>query len=124
MAYGRQAQAGRPRHAAGWKLHHARGRPACQRGRSGDLSAHRTRLDRRAAAEEYAGPCRRRFDRRPCEAVSGHSRRPAACCTWAEPDRRSEEHTSELQSLMRISYAVFCLKTKNNNTTYTQLDLM
>src|SRR3546814_8448421 len=30
--------------------------------------------------------------------------------------RRSEEHTSELQSLMRISYAVFCLKKKNNNT--------
>src|SRR3546814_3915846 len=27
---------------------------------------------------------------------------------------RSEEHTSELQSLMRISYAVFCLQTKNN----------
>src|SRR3546814_2068176 len=35
---------------------------------------------------------------------------------------RSEEHTSELQSLMRISYAVFCLKKKkyprNNNTTH------
>src|SRR3546814_3905394 len=30
---------------------------------------------------------------------------------WAAP-RRSEEHTSELQSLMRISYAVFCLKKK------------
>src|SRR3546814_4100310 len=30
-------------------------------------------------------------------------------------DMRSEEHTSELQSLMRISYAVFCLKKKNNN---------
>src|SRR3546814_4349961 len=29
--------------------------------------------------------------------------------------RRSEEHTSELQSLMRISYAVFCLKKKNNH---------
>src|SRR3546814_1879548 len=29
--------------------------------------------------------------------------------------QRSEEHTSELQSLMRISYAVFCLKKKNNN---------
>src|SRR3546814_1383266 len=28
---------------------------------------------------------------------------------------RSEEHTSELQSLMRISYAVFCLKNKNKN---------
>src|SRR3546814_4405953 len=31
---------------------------------------------------------------------------------------RSEEHTSELQSLMRISYAVFCLKKKNKITTY------
>src|SRR3546814_1786379 len=30
---------------------------------------------------------------------------------------RSEEHTSELQSLMRISYAVFCLKKKNDKTT-------
>src|SRR3546814_1247946 len=30
---------------------------------------------------------------------------------------RSEEHTSELQSLMRISYAVFCLKKKNNITS-------
>src|SRR3546814_1274699 len=29
--------------------------------------------------------------------------------------QRSEEHTSELQSLMRISYAVFCLKKKNRN---------
>src|SRR3546814_4780938 len=35
--------------------------------------------------------------------------------------RRSEEHTSELQSLMRISYAVFCLKKKNkNNKTHTE----
>src|SRR3546814_9773550 len=36
------------------------------------------------------------------------------CASW-----RSEEHTSELQSLMRISYAVFCLKKKsiNRNTT-------
>src|SRR3546814_5751213 len=35
---------------------------------------------------------------------------------------RSEEHTSELQSLMRISYAVFCLKkkTQHHNNTYTQ----
>src|SRR3546814_1171540 len=32
--------------------------------------------------------------------------------------RRSEEHTSELQSLMRISYAVFCLKKKTNTTRY------
>src|SRR3546814_2363829 len=33
--------------------------------------------------------------------------------------RRSEEHTSELQSLMRISYAVFCLKKKTEKTTVT-----
>src|SRR3546814_921916 len=32
---------------------------------------------------------------------------------WREGENRSEEHTSELQSLMRISYAVFCLKKKN-----------
>src|SRR3546814_10760305 len=31
--------------------------------------------------------------------------------------RRSAEHTSELQSLMRISYAVFCLKNKKHHTT-------
>src|SRR3546814_2200401 len=39
--------------------------------------------------------------------------------TATRSDHRSEEHTSELQSLMRISYAVFCLKKKtttNNNT--------
>src|SRR3546814_5263934 len=35
------------------------------------------------------------------------------------PRERSEEHTSELQSLMRISYAVFCLKKKNTNTQNT-----
>src|SRR3546814_1684787 len=33
--------------------------------------------------------------------------------------RRSEEHTSELQSLMRISYAVFCLKQKKQKATHT-----
>src|SRR3546814_10910512 len=38
---------------------------------------------------------------------------------WAPTEApRSEEHTSELQSLMRISYAVFCLKKKNNSDTY------
>src|SRR3546814_2536939 len=38
--------------------------------------------------------------------------RPLRCL----PPIRSEEHTSELQSLMRISYAVFCLKKKNTHT--------
>src|SRR3546814_10511889 len=35
---------------------------------------------------------------------------------------RSEEHTSELQSLMRISYAVFCLKKKNKNNKITNTE--
>src|SRR3546814_3838497 len=38
----------------------------------------------------------------------------AACMELEAFQKRSEEHTSELQSLMRISYAVFCLKKKNN----------
>src|SRR3546814_4198190 len=38
------------------------------------------------------------------------------------PQVRSEEHTSELQSLMRISYAVFCLKKKNNTQKDTKIN--
>src|SRR3546814_4530353 len=39
------------------------------------------------------------------------------------PPGRSEEHTSELQSLMRISYAVFCLKKQTQTTTTSQHNL-
>src|SRR3546814_7755140 len=39
----------------------------------------------------------------------------------ASEARRSEEHTSELQSLMRISYAVFCLKKKKKNVILHRL---
>src|SRR3546814_1392412 len=48
--------------------------------------------------------------------VPGDERRQAAA-------GRSEEHTSELQSLMRISYAVFCLKKKTNKNTHTNLSM-
>src|SRR3546814_7891951 len=76
------------------------------------------------------------------KSASGRWRRPSAgssaaassCCrsstTTPPASARSEEHTSELQSLMRISYAVFCLKknkhihkleqsTAQHNATYT-----
>src|SRR3546814_1382803 len=46
----------------------------------------------------------------------------AACAIGVDGRRRgcrSEEHTSELQSLMRISYAVFCLKKKTHTKKYT-----
>src|SRR3546814_4523139 len=53
----------------------------------------------------------------PCREAMGRRQREALT-----EGLRSEEHTSELQSLMRISYAVFCLKKKtkyyNNNNTY------
>src|SRR3546814_4704651 len=42
----------------------------------------------------------------------------AAVSVAAKVKHRSEEHTSELQSLMRNSYAVFCLKKKKNKHTY------
>src|SRR3546814_3273356 len=45
---------------------------------------------------------------------------PKAACTFSgKASSRSEEHTSELQSLMRISYAGFCLKKKNKKTDRT-----
>src|SRR3546814_20294045 len=51
----------------------------------------------------------RRAGAHPGRAAPGRSR---ASVLSAQPPGRSEEHTSELQSLMRISYAVFCLKKK------------
>src|SRR3546814_9092459 len=49
---------------------------------------------------------------------SAARQRPATGLELSEVSDRSEEHTSELQSLMRNSYAVFCLKKKNNKTTF------
>src|SRR3546814_1641444 len=43
--------------------------------------------------------------------------RPGVGTACGQDATRSEEHTSELQSLMRISYAVFCLKKKNTTTS-------
>src|SRR3546814_3476801 len=51
-------------------------------------------------------------DQRSCLLV-WHMRNSVALFMTKRPSPRSEEHTSELQSLMRISYAVFCLKQKN-----------
>src|SRR3546814_2699702 len=53
------------------------------------------------------------------------ARRAEAAAHTAEAfaDRRSEEHTSELQSLVRISYAVFCLKKKHHTQEHIQRNL-
>src|SRR3546814_8961107 len=59
---------------------------------------------------------------RACGAPAARSfRRSQAASAQA---RRSEEHTSELQSLMRISYAVFCLKKKKIDSIRTLSDKM
>src|SRR3546814_5433960 len=83
----------------------------------------------RSAACSRIGCCARRFAKRrwrrkastsPCPLVPPKSSAtaPAFASRWrmaASLQQRSEEHTSELQSLMRISYAVFCLKKKNKH---------
>src|SRR3546814_1289920 len=83
--------------------------------------AHRRHLPRSADLPRAAGvQSRPRRDRGRGFPLAQHRRaRPAegrlAGLLRPYPLTRSEEHTSELQSLMRISYAVFCLKKKKNN---------
>src|SRR3546814_3814440 len=76
-----------------------------------------TTLFRSVAERDGGGQCQPAWglcDQRPVAVVAGVG-------AGAEPDRRgesqprSEEHTSELQSLMRNSYAVFCLKKKTGS---------
>src|SRR3546814_4675268 len=69
-----------------------------------------------------SSPCRNGYTVRP---TSSRLRRAMRRLCWkqqaihADAVNRSEEHTSELQSLMRISYAVFCLKKKITHNKYS-----
>src|SRR3546814_2063551 len=76
------------------------------------------RISARIQPKVWAGEAPR--SPRRC-AASAISTPPTAEKVWKASDmtatERSEEHTSELQSLMRISYAVFCLKKKNTKAT-------
>src|SRR3546814_3669235 len=100
--------------------------------RSSDLFAH----ERGGATGPAACPQDRRTGSRPYPPTD-HIRRTGRGCLaaaresaartirrvapdLARGDPRSEEHTSELQSLMRISYAVFCLKKKKHTITTPQ----
>src|SRR3546814_8092008 len=93
-----------------------RGRPAGGAGRRG-----------RAVADDRGGPADGRIAALdvdlPAETQAGRTR--TATARGGAATERSEEHTSELQSLMRISYAVFCLKKKNKKIQHintTQLE--
>src|SRR3546814_18464734 len=81
--------------------------------RSSDLTessrAFATSESRRSSHGWRDGPGRRR------PAPARHNTRPSAPDSHGF-ESRSEEHTSELQSLMHISYAVFCLKKKKTST--------
>src|SRR3546814_1986598 len=90
--------------------------PGCSKRWSGTIGSYQYRTSRSpwagAAAElvgDVADVSPAHHQPRPTPATSTSSATPART-------NRSEEHTSELQSLMRNSYAVFCLKKKNNNT--------
>src|SRR3546814_1322409 len=77
-----------------------------------------SRVDDLAAAEAAGNPLPLGFADRLVAVKRALATKP----TLRQPISRSEEHTSELQSLMRISYAVFCLKKKqklhkNNHKT-------
>src|SRR3546814_6710440 len=85
---------------------------------------------RRPAPAPACAPCRRGWRarlprcagvRRTARNPDGNRRGRRRLRALAPGAGRSEEHTSELQSLMRISYAVFCLKKKTNQyTTHTK----
>src|SRR3546814_10272888 len=70
-----------------------------------------------ALRQPHLGRCREGGGRRQQRRIRGRAEQSGGRLLLHDEFRqhpRSEEHTSELQSLMRISYAVFCLKKKNN----------
>src|SRR3546814_5293323 len=87
----------------------------------GDVRRVRTAAKLLLRPRRFLGPPRAIAHRRCGRRDRGKFDPAVAADREIEPDiadlaLRSEEHTSELQSLMRISYAVFCLKKKTHNT--------
>src|SRR3546814_1222979 len=72
------------------------------------------------AAQAMAALAARQPGYRGMDSVRGADGHGITVSYWADEASRSEEHTSELQSLMRISYAVFCLQQKKQETLVSQ----
>src|SRR3546814_9137827 len=97
------------------------------RGRNDEQRApHRNQADRRSSTAAVVAAIISAFSARRClysncSVARLLSPMTMRCGMPINSASRSEEHTSELQSLMRISYAVFCLKKKkkHNNTKHT-----
>src|SRR3546814_3503026 len=102
----------RTRHKFEWNGHRFPG------GRQVMLDLYGTNRDPRTwdAPEEFRPERFRRWDGNPFNFIpqggGNHDLNHRCPGEWITIELRSEEHTSELQSLMRISYAVFCLKKK------------
>src|SRR3546814_9933802 len=97
-----------------WRVYRAAGRPArfgvCDDARTSAASLVKSGLGRTRIMAKVKHPPA------PCE--MGEETARLRALPWQEKEKRSEEHTSELQSLMRISYAVFCLKKKKPPRTH------
>src|SRR3546814_10836206 len=108
---------------------HSRLRPQyCGRSRMSASSPVPARPRRILMATDLSARCDRALDRAvqlstqwqvPLQVVHAAPREAVGARSAADTLARSEEHTSELQSLMRISYAVFCLKKKKQRTRAT-----
>src|SRR3546814_9820588 len=112
-------------------------RPRALRSRSGGLSVTNARRDQsllmtfskweagarltRASRSLFLSIVGRQIASPPRSQHSDYATNPATsgAARFVARPRRSEEHTSELQSLMRISYAVFCLKKKKHTKKLT-----
>src|SRR3546814_10091599 len=96
-------------------------RLACQdydRSTASSLRGAALNREGRPAAPLFSKPVFHR--RRARKTAFGYHPQISTCVLLSISGWRSEEHTSELQSLMRISYAVFCLKNKNISKNTTQ----
>src|SRR3546814_8874351 len=87
--------------------------------RSAGRSAERQRPNANARSSPTSG---QRPDRTNRNEVTSSPATSNPCAPVVFAARRSEEHTSELQSLMRISYAVFCLKKKHTHKNYMRIN--
>src|SRR3546814_9397962 len=84
----------------------------------GDLRLFRQQRDSRARPQLHRDQQPRLDPLSQSEAAQPAIERAPGIDAQPSAESRSEEHTSELQSLMRISYAVFCLKKKKNTTNH------
>src|SRR3546814_10465394 len=96
--------------------------PRAGRGRTGTGRWARDGRARRAVPPR-CGPISSSSARCPTRWTVSSALLPPPTCSCRSALTRSEEHTSELQSLMRISYAVFCLKKKTTKNHINQLQI-